>query len=139
MAPHARVGVAQVRLSSPMSNSQPFDTDELRSSFLDFFVARDHRLVSSSSLVPEHPAAPLFTNAGMVQFLPVFFGEEPPASPRATSSQKCLRVRGKHDDIEIVGRSSSHLTFFEMLGNFSFGDYFKAEAIQYAWEFLTGT
>jgi alanyl-tRNA synthetase len=122
-----------------MSTSQPFHTDELRSSFLDFFLARGHRLVPSSSLVPEHPAAPLFTNAGMVQFLPVFFGEEPPASPRATSSQKCLRVRGKHDDIEIVGRSASHLTFFEMLGNFSFGDYFKAEAIQYAWEFLTGT
>jgi alanyl-tRNA synthetase len=122
-----------------MSTSQPFDTDELRSSFLDFFLAREHRLVASSSLVPEHPAAPLFTNAGMVQFLPVFFGEEPPLSPRATSSQKCLRVRGKHDDIEIVGRSTSHLTFFEMLGNFSFGDYFKAEAIQYAWEFLTGT
>jgi len=113
--------------------------DQLRASFLDFFVARDHRLTASSSLVPEHPAAPLFTNAGMVQFLPVFFGEEPPTSPRATSSQKCLRVRGKHDDIEIIGRSTRHLTFFEMLGNFSFGDYFKAQAIQYAWEFLTET
>ncbi len=122
-----------------MSTSQPLNTDELRSSFLDFFVARDHRLASSASLVPEHPAAPLFTNAGMVQFLPVFFGEEPPLSPRATSAQKCLRVRGKHDDIEIVGRSSSHLTFFEMLGNFSFGDYFKEAAIQFAWEFLTET
>jgi alanyl-tRNA synthetase len=113
--------------------------DQLRASFLDFFVERDHRLTASSSLVPEHPAAPLFTNAGMVQFLPVFFGEEPPTSPRATSSQKCLRVRGKHDDIEIIGRSTRHLTFFEMLGNFSFGDYFKAQAIQYAWEFLTET
>jgi alanyl-tRNA synthetase len=113
--------------------------DQLRASFLDFFVARDHRLTASSSLVPEHPAAPLFTNAGMVQFLPVFFGEEPPLSPRATSSQKCLRVRGKHDDIEIIGRSTRHLTFFEMLGNFSFGDYFKAQAIQYVWEFLTET
>ncbi|HEV7938023.1 MAG TPA: alanine--tRNA ligase [Solirubrobacteraceae bacterium] len=122
-----------------MSTSQPLNADELRSSFLDFFVARDHRLTGSASLVPEHPAAPLFTNAGMVQFLPVFFGEEPPASPRATSAQKCLRVRGKHDDIEIVGRSTSHLTFFEMLGNFSFGDYFKEGAIQYAWEFLTET
>jgi alanyl-tRNA synthetase len=115
------------------------NTDELRSSFLDFFVAHDHRLTASSSLVPEHPAAPLFTNAGMVQFLPVFFGEEAPPSPRATSSQKCLRVRGKHDDIEIIGRSARHLTFFEMLGNFSFGDYFKAGAIEYAWEFLTET
>jgi alanyl-tRNA synthetase len=122
-----------------LSTSQPLNADQLRSSFLDFFVARDHRLTSSASLVPEHPAAPLFTNAGMVQFLPVFFGEEPPASPRATSAQKCLRVRGKHDDIEIVGRSTRHLTFFEMLGNFSFGDYFKEGAIQYAWEFLTET
>jgi alanyl-tRNA synthetase len=122
-----------------LSTSQPLNADALRSSFLDFFVARDHRLTSSASLVPEHPAAPLFTNAGMVQFLPVFFGEESPPSPRATSAQKCLRVRGKHDDIEIVGRSSSHLTFFEMLGNFSFGDYFKEGAIRYAWEFLTET
>jgi alanyl-tRNA synthetase len=117
----------------------PHNADELRSSFLEFFVAREHRLTASSSLVPQHPKAPLFTNAGMVQFLPVFFGEEPPLSPRATSVQKCLRVRGKHDDIEIVGRSSRHLTFFEMLGNFSFGDYFKAGAIEYAWEFLTET
>jgi alanyl-tRNA synthetase len=122
-----------------LSTSQPLNADELRSSFLDFFVTRDHRLTSSASLVPEHPAAPLFTNAGMVQFLPVFFGEELPLSPRATSAQKCLRVRGKHDDIEIVGRSTRHLTFFEMLGNFSFGDYFKEGAIQYAWEFLTET
>ena len=122
-----------------MSLSQPHSADELRSSFLDFFVAREHRLAESSSLVPGHPKAPLFTNAGMVQFLPVFFGEEPPLSPRATSAQKCLRVRGKHDDIEIVGRSTRHLTFFEMLGNFSFGDYFKAGAIEYAWEFLTET
>ncbi|MGA7706023.1 MAG: alanine--tRNA ligase, partial [Solirubrobacteraceae bacterium] len=122
-----------------MSTSQPHSTDELRSSFLDFFVAREHRLTASSSLVPTHPKAPLFTNAGMVQFLPVFFGEEPAVSPRATSAQKCLRVRGKHDDIEIVGRSTRHLTFFEMLGNFSFGDYFKAGAIEYAWEFLTET
>jgi alanyl-tRNA synthetase len=121
------------------TTSPHLNADQLRTSFLDFFVARDHRLTESSSLVPEHPAAPLFTNAGMVQFLPVFFGEEPPTHPRATSSQKCLRVRGKHDDIEIIGRSTRHLTFFEMLGNFSFGDYFKAEAIEYAWEFLTET
>ncbi len=122
-----------------MSTKTPINADELRASFLDFFVAREHRLTASSSLLPEHPKAPLFTNAGMVQFLPVFFGEEPPLSPRATSAQKCLRVRGKHDDIEIVGRSTRHLTFFEMLGNFSFGDYFKAGAIEYAWEFLTET
>jgi alanyl-tRNA synthetase len=121
------------------TTSPHIDADQLRAGFLDFFVERDHRLTASSSLVPSHPAAPLFTNAGMVQFLPVFFGEEPPPSPRATSSQKCLRVRGKHDDIEVIGRSTRHLTFFEMLGNFSFGDYFKAQAIQYAWEFLTET
>jgi alanyl-tRNA synthetase len=122
-----------------VSTKTPLNADELRTSFLDFFVGREHRLTASSSLVPQHPKAPLFTNAGMVQFLPVFFGEEPPLSPRATSAQKCLRVRGKHDDIEIVGRSTRHLTFFEMLGNFSFGDYFKAGAIEYAWEFLTET
>jgi alanyl-tRNA synthetase len=115
------------------------NADDLRGSFLEFFAARGHRLTPSSSLVPRHPAAPLFTNAGMVQFLPVFFGEEPPPAPRATSAQKCLRVRGKHDDIEVVGRTTRHLTFFEMLGNFSFGDYFKAEAIEFAWEFLTET
>ena len=123
-----------------MDTTSPYlNTDDLRASFLNFFAERDHRLTASSSLVPEHPAAPLFTNAGMVQFLPVFFGEEPAASPRATSAQKCLRVRGKHDDIEIIGHSTRHLTFFEMLGNFSFGDYFKAQAIEYAWEFLTET
>jgi alanyl-tRNA synthetase len=121
------------------TTSPHLNADQLRSSFLDFFVARDHMPVGSSSLVPEHPAAPLFTNAGMVQFLPIFFGEEQPTHPRATSAQKCLRVRGKHDDIEVIGRSTRHLTFFEMLGNFSFGDYFKAQAIEYAWEFLTET
>src|ERR1700684_4317175 len=102
----------------------PLNTDQLRASFLDFFVARNHMLAPSSRLVPQHPAAPLFTNAGMVQFLPLFFGEEPPPHARATSSQKCLRVRGKHDDIEIIGSSSRHLTFFEMLGSFRCGDYF---------------
>jgi alanyl-tRNA synthetase len=121
------------------TTSGQMSADQLRAKFLEYFVEREHRLTASSSLVPEHPAAPLFTNAGMVQFLPVFFGEEPPASARATSSQKCLRVRGKHDDIEVIGRSTRHLTFFEMLGNFSFGDYFKAAAIEYAWEFLTET
>jgi alanyl-tRNA synthetase len=111
--------------------------DELRSTFLDFHVEKKHTLVPSMPLVPNHPAAPLFTNAGMVQFLSYFFAEEKPPFPRATSSQKCLRVRGKHDDIENVGRTTRHLTFFEMLGNFSFGDYFKQGAIELAWEFLT--
>ena len=112
-------------------------TDELRSRFLEFFVEREHTLVPSASLIPTHPAAPLFTNAGMTQFLPYFLGEEPAPYRRATSAQRCLRVRGKHDDIENVGRTTRHLTLFEMLGNFSFGDYFKAGAIELAWEFLT--
>src|SRR4030081_2971699 len=112
-------------------------TDELRSRFLEFFVEREHTLVPSASLIPTHPAAPLFTNAGMTQFLPYFLGEEAAPYRRATSAQRCLRVRGKHDDIENVGRTTRHLTFFEMLGNFSFGDYFKAGAIELAWEFLT--
>ncbi|MEA2449273.1 MAG: alanyl-tRNA synthetase, partial [Thermoleophilaceae bacterium] len=115
----------------------PPRTDALRSAFLDYFQERGHTLAPSLSLVPGHSAAPLFTNAGMVQFLPIFLGEEPAPYPRATSSQKCLRVRGKHDDIDMIGRTTRHLTFFEMLGNFSFGDYFKAGAIEFAWEFLT--
>jgi alanyl-tRNA synthetase len=111
--------------------------DALRSAFLQYFVERDHRLAASANLIPTHPAAPLFTNAGMVAFLPYFFREESPPAVRMTSAQKCVRVRGKHDDIENIGRTTRHLTFFEMLGNFSFGDYFKEGAIKYAWEFLT--
>ena len=113
------------------------DGNELRRAFVGFFVERGHTAVPSSGLIPHHPKAPLFTNAGMNQFIPYFLGEEPPPYPRATSVQKCVRVRGKHDDIELIGRTSRHLSFFEMLGNFSFGDYFKAEAIAYAWELLT--
>jgi alanyl-tRNA synthetase len=111
--------------------------DQLRSTFISFFQERNHHLVPSANLIPNHPRAPLFTNAGMVQFLPIFFGEEESPYPRAVSSQKCVRIRGKHDDIEEIGRTTRHLTFFEMLGNFSFGDYFKGRAIEYAWEFLT--
>ena len=96
-----------------------------------------HVEVPSEGLRPHHPRAPLFTNAGMNQFLPYFLGEEVPPYKRAVSVQKCVRVRGKHDDIEQVGRSPKHVTFFEMLGNFSFGDYFKAEVIPWAWELLT--
>src|SRR5271169_4274517 len=114
------------------------DSNGLRRAFLDFFVARGHVEVPSAGLVPHHPRAPLFTNAGMNQFIPYFLGEEVPPYPRATSVQKCVRVRGKHDDIELTGRTSRHGSFFEMLGNFSFGDYFKAEAIAFAWELLTG-
>jgi alanyl-tRNA synthetase len=110
---------------------------ELRRAFTDFFVERGHTLVPSSGLIPHHPLAPLFTNAGMNQFLPYFLGEEPPPYPRATSVQKCVRIRGKHDDIELIGRTSRHLSFFEMLGNFSFGDYFKDKAIPWHWELLT--
>src|SRR5256885_12937594 len=111
--------------------------NELRRAFTGFFEARGHTVVPSSLLIPHHPRAPLFTNAGMNQFLPYFLGEEPPPFPRATSIQKCVRVKGKHDDIENIGRSTRHLSFFEMLGNFSFGDYFKELAIPLAWELST--
>ena len=111
---------------------------ELRKAFTDFFVERGHRLVPSAGLIPHHPRAPLFNNAGMVQFLPFLTGEEPPPDPpRATSVQKAVRIMGKHDDIENIGRTWGHFTFFEMLGNFSFGDYFKEEAITWGWEFVT--
>jgi alanyl-tRNA synthetase len=113
------------------------DANELRSIFIDFFVERGHTLVPSSGLIPHHPLAPLFTNAGMNQFLPYLLGEETPPYPRATSVQKCVRVRGKHDDIELIGRTTRHLTFFEMLGQWSFGDYFKQGAIEFAWELVT--
>jgi alanyl-tRNA synthetase len=113
------------------------DANGLRRAFVDFFVARGHVEVPSASLVPHHPRAPLFTNAGMNQFLPYFLGEEVPPFPRAVSIQKCVRVRGKHDDIDQVGRTPKHATFFQMLGNFSFGDYFKHDAIVWAWELLT--
>ncbi|HEX2047231.1 MAG TPA: alanine--tRNA ligase [Acidimicrobiales bacterium] len=112
--------------------------EQLRRAFTGFFVDRGHTPYPSMGLIPHHPAAPMFANAGMNQFLPIILGEEPvPKPPRATSVQKCLRVKGKHDDIANVGVTWGHLTFFEMLGNFSFGDYFKAEVIPWAWELLT--
>ncbi|HEV3401770.1 MAG TPA: alanine--tRNA ligase, partial [Acidimicrobiales bacterium] len=111
--------------------------DELRRAFTGFFTERGHALLASAGLIPHHPAAPLFTNAGMNQFLPYILGEEAPPSPRVTTVQKCVRIRGKHDDIANIGVTWGHLTFFEMLGNFSFGDYFKEQAIPYAWELLT--
>ncbi len=110
--------------------------DELRAAFLDFFVARGHTLVPSASLIP-HDKTVLFTIAGMIPFKPYFTGEEPAPYPRATSSQKCVRAGGKHNDLDEIGRTNRHFSFFEMLGNFSFGDYFKAEAIPFAWELYT--
>lgn len=112
-------------------------SEEVRSLFLRFFEERDHRIVSSHSLSPPEDPTLLFVNAGMVQFKDVFVGERDPGYRRATSTQKCLRVSGKHNDLEEVGRTPRHHTFFEMLGNFSFGDYFKKDAIPYGWELLT--
>ncbi len=111
--------------------------NEIRRRFLDFFAARGHEVVESSPLVPHDDPTLLFTNAGMVQFKRVFMGEEERPYVRATTVQRCVRAGGKHNDLENVGYTARHHTFFEMLGNFSFGDYFKREAIRYAWEFLT--
>ncbi len=110
---------------------------ELRNRFLQFFSEKGHQVVSSSSLVPGNDPTLLFTNAGMVQFKDVFLGRDKRPYRRATSSQRCVRAGGKHNDLENVGYTARHHTFFEMLGNFSFGDYFKEDAIRYAWEFLT--
>ncbi|SDX91148.1 alanyl-tRNA synthetase [Allochromatium warmingii] len=110
---------------------------ELRASFLDYFAQQGHERVASSPLIPANDPTLLFTNAGMVQFKDAFLGRERRANPRAVSSQRCVRAGGKHNDLENVGYTARHHTFFEMLGNFSFGDYFKREAIEYAWDYLT--
>ena len=113
------------------------NTSEIRETFLNFYKSKDHQIVDSSSLIPVNDDTLLFTNAGMVQFKDVFLGTEKKKYVKATSSQRCIRAGGKHNDLENVGYTLRHHTFFEMLGNFSFGDYFKEDAIKYAWEFLT--
>jgi len=123
--------------TSPDS-TQTKSTAEIRQDFLDYFAGKGHEIVASSPLVPANDPTLLFTNAGMVQFKDVFLGAEKRANTRAVSSQRCVRAGGKHNDLDQVGYTSRHHTFFEMLGNFSFGDYFKQEAIAYAWELLTG-
>jgi alanyl-tRNA synthetase len=112
-------------------------SQELRQAWVDFFVAKQHKLLPSATLIPDEMSTTLFTIAGMEQFVPVFLGEQPPAAPRAVTVQRCLRVAGAKSDIENVGRTGRHGTFLEMLGNFSFGDYYKKEAIAWAWEFVT--
>src|SRR5688572_11002485 len=119
--------------------SSSLTASQVREEFLKFFESRGHRRVASSPLVPQNDPTLLFTNAGMVQFKDVFTGREKRDYTRATSSQKCVRAGGKHNDLDNVGFTARHHTFFEMLGNFSFGDYFKPDAIAFAWEFVTKT
>ncbi len=122
-----------------MTTPKRLSSAELRALFLEFFRENGHQIVASSSLVPGNDPTLLFTNAGMVQFKDVFLGKEKRSYNRATSSQRCVRAGGKHNDLENVGYTARHHTFFEMLGNFSFGDYFKKDAIRFAWEFVTGS
>src|SRR5580693_2871288 len=119
------------------SETTKMSGNEIREMFLRFFESKGHLRVRSSSLVPHGDPTLLFTNAGMNQFKDVFLGLEKRAYTRATTSQKCVRAGGKHNDLENVGFTNRHHTFFEMLGNFSFGDYFKQDAIAYAWELIT--
>ena len=121
-----------------MTTAKRLSSAELRSLFLQFFRERGHQIVPSSSLVPGNDPTLLFTNAGMVQFKDVFLGKDKRNYSRAATSQRCVRAGGKHNDLENVGYTARHHTFFEMLGNFSFGDYFKKDAIRFAWDFVTG-
>ncbi|NDA43585.1 MAG: alanine--tRNA ligase, partial [Gammaproteobacteria bacterium] len=129
---------------TPMTTTKPgkppyMSAAQVRRAFLEFFQGRGHAIVASSSLVPGNDPTLLFSNAGMVQFKDVFLGKDKRDYVRATTSQRCVRAGGKHNDLENVGYTARHHTFFEMLGNFSFGDYFKRDAIRYAWDFVTGT
>ena len=110
---------------------------DIRKTFISYFDKNNHKVVKSSNLVPENDPTLMFVNSGMVQFKNIFTGIENKSFKRAVTSQKCVRAGGKHNDLENVGHTARHHTFFEMLGNFSFGDYFKEEAIYYAWDFLT--
>jgi alanyl-tRNA synthetase len=120
-----------------MTHDKPMNSQELRQAWIDFFVAKQHKLLPSASLIPDAMSTTLFTIAGMEQFVPVFLGDQPAPAPRVVTVQRCLRVAGAKSDIENVGRTGRHGTFLEMLGNFSFGDYYKREAILWGWEFVT--
>src|SRR6185295_19166422 len=131
--------IRQIRTRTPLSTPRFMTATDVRRAYLDYFRQKGHTVVPSSSLVPGNDPTLLFTNAGMVQFKDVFLGKEKRDYVRAASSQRCVRAGGKHNDLENVGYTARHHTFFEMLGNFSFGDYFKKDAIQFAWDFVTKT